>query len=227
MQDFIDALDALDPTHLEEAARQVVMRLDDKQLRDHRIWAHDSEPERRRREADSKRIQAETVEAIWEAHPELKPAFATTPVEITTTDGQPVTLDDLLGAYEQWVQPTGAHDSYPPEAIITDQGRIWRNDLDIFNSFNPEAGNVHTKWTDITDELLAAANPEPEPEPEPQPEVVPEPVEPAPDPWEQRFGHNPYKAGDEITWTDGHIYEATATTTYSPESYPPHWKKKD
>lgn len=225
MEDFIDALDALDPTHLEEAARQVVMRLDDKQLRDHRIWAHDAEPERRRREADGKRVQAETVEALWDAHPELKPKFDTEPVEVAPAGDAPVTLDDLLAEYHAWVQPAGAHDSYPPEAIVTDQGRIWRNDLGIFNSFKPEAGNVHTKWTDVTDELLAAANPEPEPEPEPAPE--PEPVVEKPAPWEQRFGHNPYQAGDEITWTDGEVYTATATTTYSPESYPPHWKKKD
>lgn len=170
---------------------------------------------------------AEETQRLWEAHPDLKPGFDTEPVEVTTTDGQPVTLDDLLSAYEQWVQPTGAHDSYPSEAILADQGRIWRNDLGIFNGFKPEAGNVHTKWTDITDELLAAANPEPEPAETPGESGEDEPTGAKPAPWEQRYGHNPYKAGDEITWTDGHIYEATATTTYSPASHPPHWKKKD
>ena len=171
---------------------------------------------------------AEETQRLWEAHPELRPAFDVEPVEFTTTtDGQPVTLDDLLGAYEQWVQPTGAHDSYPPEAIVTDQGRIWRNDLGIFNGFKPEAGNVHTKWTDITDELLAAANPEPEPETETGGEGGEDaPAGAKPAPWEQKQGaHDAYKAGDEITWTDGEVYTATATTTYSPESYPPHWKK--
>ena len=224
MQDFIDALDALDPTHLEEAARQVVMRLDDKQLRDHRIWAHDSEPERRRREADSIRVQAETVEAIWEAHPELKPDFATTPVEVTQEEpAGKVTLEQILAKYPPYVQPLGAHDGYPKGAILTHEGRVVRSDHEGVNVWAP--GTRGIAWTDITDELLAAANPEPEPEPEP--EVVPEMVEAAPAPWEQRFGHNPYVAGNEITWTDGEVYTATATTTYSPESYPPHWKKKD
>lgn len=170
---------------------------------------------------------AEETQRLWEAHPDLKPDFDVEPVEVTATDGQPVTLDDLLDAYKQWVEPTGAHDSYPPEAILADEGRIWRNDLGIFNDFKPEAGNVHTKWTDITDMLLAAANPEPEPAETPGESGEDEPADAKPAPWEQRFGHNPYKAGDEITWTDGHIYEATAPTTYSPESYPPHWKKKD
>lgn len=162
MEQFTAALDALTPDQYPEAAREIVMRLTDRELRDHRLYCSDEEPKRRQREQDKAEAQAETIEAVWEAHPELKPAFETGPVEVapTTKDGT-VTLAALLKAYPPFVQPTGAHDALPPGAQVSDEGRIWRNDLNKLNVWKP--GTMNAGWTDITDELLAEHNP-PEPE---------------------------------------------------------------
>lgn len=168
---------------------------------------------------------AEETQRLWEAHPDLKPAFDVEPVEVATTDGKPITLEDLLDAYEKWVQPAGAHDSYPPEAIVTDEGRIWHNDLGIFNGFKPEADNVHTKWTDITDMLLAEANPEPEPETEDEAEdapadVVAEFVQPT-------GAHDAYAKGARVRF-QGAIYTSNIDgNAHSPAAYPAGWTKED
>lgn len=158
MDEFIKALDALDPTEYPDAARLIVMRLSDRELRDHRLYCSDEEPKRRQREQDKAVAQAETIEAVWEAHPELKPQFETGPVEVTPTtkDGR-ITLTALLKAYPPFVQPTGAHDALPPGAQVFDEGRIWRNDLDKLNVWKP--GTMNAGWTDITDMLLAELNP--------------------------------------------------------------------
>ena len=42
-------------------------------------------------------------------------------------------------------------------------------------------------------------------------------------PWEQRYGHNPYKPGDKVTW-NSKTYECTLQTTYSPTDYAQAWK---
>ena len=165
MDEFIKALDALDPTEYPDAARLIVMRLSDRELRDHRLYCSDEEPKRRQREQDKAVAQAETIEAVWEAHPELKPQFETGTVKVTPTtkDGR-ITLAALLKAYPPFVQPTGAHDALPPGAQVSDEGLIWRNDLNKLNVWKP--GTMNAGWTDITDELLAELNP-PAPEAEP------------------------------------------------------------
>lgn len=170
MDEFIKALDALDPTEYPDAARLIVMRLSDRELRDHRLYCSDEEPKRRQREQDKAVAQAETIEAVWEAHPELKPTFETEPVDVVpTAENKRVTVEDLLAAYPPYVQPTGAHDAFPTGARVADEGRIWRNDLDKLNVWKP--GTMNAGWTDITDELLAEHNPPaPEPEEDGQPE---------------------------------------------------------
>ena len=41
--------------------------------------------------------------------------------------------------------------------------------------------------------------------------------------WEQRYGHNPYKPGDKVTW-NGKTYECVLQTTYIPTDYAQAWK---
>ena len=229
MEQLTAALDALTPDQYPEAAREIVKRLTDRELLDHRLYCSDEEPKRRHREQDKAEAQAETIEAVWEAHPELKPKFETGPVEVTPTtkDGR-ITLAALLKAYPPFKQPTGAHDALPPGAQVSDEGRIWRNDLDKLNVWKP--GTPNAGWTDITDMLLAEHNP-PEPEvdtgaPEGDGQgTEPETEEPAAPPYKQPSGaHDAYNTGDRMTYT-GETYESNIDgNVWSPDAYPQGWR---
>ena len=153
MDEYLKALDALDPLDYPEAAREIVKRLTGSELLDHRLYCSDEEPKRRQREQD----KTGTIEAVWEAHPELKPEFETGPVEVTpAAENKRVTVEDLLAVYPPYKQPSGAHDAYPTAAQVSDEGRIWRNDLAQLNVWKP--GTMNAGWTDITDMLLAELN---------------------------------------------------------------------
>lgn len=162
LDQFTMAVNNLDPADYPQAAREIVMLMSDSQLLEHRLYCSDEEPKRRQREQDKADAQAETIQAVWDAHPEIKPKFETGAVEVTSTtkDGR-ITLAALLKAYPPFVQPTGAHDALPPGAQVSDEGRVWRNDLNKLNVWKP--GTMNAGWTDITDMLLAEHNP-PEPE---------------------------------------------------------------
>ena len=171
--------------------------------------------------------RAEDTQKLWEAHPELKPKFAEEPVEVETTGT--VTLDDLLKAYPPFVQPTGAPDALPTGAIVADEGRIWRTDLPTLNVWKP--GTMNAGWTDITDELLAQANQQPETDAPGEPEgdgqgTEPETTEPAAPPYKQPTGaHDAYNAGDRMTY-NGEEYESTINgNVWTPDAYPAGWKK--
>lgn len=63
-----------------------------------------------------------------------------------------------------WVQPTGAHDSYPPDRIVQFKDKLWRNDLGVSNPYEP--GTSNARWVDVTDEIIDQAPPaDPEPVP--------------------------------------------------------------
>ena len=147
-----------------EDAKAICREIPEEDLRGLSTWITIEERPRREQERRIEKTRAEDAAKLWEAHPELKPQFETGPVEITPTtkDGR-ITLAALLKAYPPFVQPTGAHDALPPGAQVSDEGRIWRNDLDKLNVWKP--GTPNAGWTDITDMLLAELNP-PAPEPE-------------------------------------------------------------
>ena len=220
---FIEAVNNLDPVDYPQAAREVVMRMSGSQLLEHRLYCSDDEPKRRQREQDKADAQAETIQAVWEAHPELKPKFETGPVEVapTTKDGR-ITLAALLKAYPPYKQPTGAHDAYPPSAQVSDKGRVWRNDLDKLNVWKP--GTMSAGWTDITDMLLAEHNP-PEPEGGGQEPDNAETEEPAVPEWAPGLNVKP---GDRYTF-QGDTYEViqghTSAAHWPPNAVPALYRK--
>lgn len=200
-------------------AQEVCKKIPLQDLLKLRTWITVEELPRRDAQAKIDQAIAEQVESLWEAHPDLKPDFEERDVEVVV-DGK-ATVEEIVAAYPAWKRPLGSFDSYPPGARVAYKGDVWRNDLGIVNDFEPEEGNPHTRWSRVTDELLLAAG---------GGDAGEEPAAPGASdiaPWEQKQGaHDAYKAGDKVEWK-GNIYEAVATTTYSPDGYPPHWRKLD
>lgn len=48
---------------------------------------------------------------------------------------------------DPWSQPRGAHDAYPPGAVVTDKGQAYRNDHPGPNGWKP--GDVGASWTPV------------------------------------------------------------------------------
>lgn len=189
MDEYLNALDALDPIDYPEAAREIVKRLTDSELLDHRLYCSDEEPKRRQRVADRAEAQAELVAELQEAHPELAPKYATQLDEVGT-------LADLLEKLSEWVQPTSKASSYPPMSLVKHKEKAYR----ARRLTDKEPGTPFSGWEDVTRDFL---RPEPiqdgndpevgtdapglitEPEPAPQPEKT------TPAPMAQ-----PWKAGE-------------------------------
>lgn len=203
--------------------RDDIQALPDDAFRDLKAWVVTTETDRRAAQPAVEQARAEDTQKLWEAHPELKPKFETEPVEVDTSTT--VSLADLLAKYPAWKQPVGAHDALPTGAIVTDEGRIWRTDLPTLNVWKP--GTMNAGWVDITDQLLAQANPAPEtPETEgdvPEVDTTPEPAAPA---YKQPSGgHDAYKQGDRVTY-NGATYESTINSNvWTPDAYPQGWRK--
>lgn len=212
-----------------EDAQNLCRDLPQEDLSRLRTWLTLTEIPRREAMPQIEQALAEETEKLWEAHPELKPSFETGTVEVTpTTKDGTITLAALLKAYPPFKQPTGAHDALPPGAQVSDEGRIWRNDLNKLNVWKP--GTMNAGWTDITDMLLAEHNP-PTPEAEPgAPEgdgqgTEPETEEPAAPPYKQPSGaHDAYNTGDRMTY-NGETYESNIDgNVWSPDAYPQGWR---
>lgn len=228
MDEFLKALDALDPLDYPDAARTIVMRLSDSQFLDHRLYCADEEPKRRMVEETRAQEAVAIAEQLWEAHPELKPE--------RTTDVEPVTdLDALLAQVQEWKEPVGKFDAYPPANLTKLNGRIWRNERRGLNANRP--GTILSGWRDVTDELLAAGKAYAEQQaqaaaenetPAPAPEE-PKQVTPANEAREWAAGLK-IEAG--IPWRhDGSLYLAklshTSTALNAPGNSTRHWQKLD
>lgn len=90
--------------------------------------------ERPRRDAQPLVDQAalQVVEQVWEANPELRPQ-----------------VGDCEQNAPAWVQPHGAHDAYPPQAVVTHNGHAWRNTLTVLNVWEPGADGPVATWQQI------------------------------------------------------------------------------
>ena len=114
-----------------------------------------------------------------------------------------------------WVQPLGAHDSYPSGFAVSFEDAVW---VSLVN------GNV---WPPSSDPALWVERIAPEPEPE-EPEVPEEPETPpeteAPAEFVQPTGaHDAYKVGDKVTF-NGKVYQSNiSANVYSPTAYPAGW----
>lgn len=143
MDEFIKALDALDPTEYPDAARMIVMRLSDRELLDHRLYCSDEEPKRRQRVADRAEAEADLVAELQEQHPELAPKYATQLDEVGT-------LADLLAKLSEWVQPTSKASSYPPMSLVKHNDKAWR----ARRLTDKEPGTPFSGWEDVTRDFL-------------------------------------------------------------------------
>lgn len=228
MQKFLESLTELAPHELPDAAKEVVKLLDDSQFLDHRMYCADEEPKRRMVEETRAQEAVAIAEQLWEAHPELKPE--------RTTDVEPVTdLDALLAQVQEWKEPVGKFDAYPPANLTRLSGRIWRNERRGLNANRP--GTILSGWCDVTDELLAAGKALAEQQaqaaaenetPAPAPEE-PKQVTPAHEAREWEAGLK-IEAG--IPWRhDGGLYLAklthTSTALNAPGKSTRHWQKLD
>lgn len=231
MDEFLNALNNLAAHDRPEAARQVVMLLDDNQLLDHRLYCSEEEPKRRMIEDTRAQEAVAIAEQLWEAHPELKPEH--------TADVEPVSeLDALLSQVQEWKEPAGKFDAYPPAILTKLDGRIWRNERRGMNAAKP--GAILSGWRDVTDELLAAGkalveqeaqaaaaeNETPAPVPVPE---EPKNVTPANEAREWSAGIK-IEAG--VPWRhEGDIYFAkvshTSTLLNAPGKSSRHWQRLD
>ncbi|WP_218957651.1 carbohydrate-binding protein [Actinomyces faecalis] len=62
---------------------------------------------------------------------------------------QPEATEEALadvGAWPEWVQPTGAHDAYPLGRVVAHEGRLWRSKHPA-NSWPPSTGDL---WEEVT-----------------------------------------------------------------------------
>ena len=143
MDEYLKVLDALDPIDYPEAAREVVKRLTDSELLDHRLYCSDEEPKRRQRVADRAEAEAELVAQLQEQHPELAPDYAT---QLEAVD----TLEDLFAKLPAWVQPTSKASSYPPMSLVKHNDKAWR----ARRLTDKEPGTPFSGWEDVTADFL-------------------------------------------------------------------------
>lgn len=83
-------------------------------------WIVEDEHERRQAEEAVEAARAEDAQELWQTHPGLKPQFATE-VEPETS------IDQLVAKVAAWSKPTSRATAYPPAALVSHDGKLWRN----------------------------------------------------------------------------------------------------
>lgn len=202
--------------------QEEIQALPDQEFRDLKAWVVTTETDRRAAQPAVEQARAEDTQKLWEAHPELKPAYKTE--EDVPQTGGALTLDDLLAQYDQWVQPLGAHDALPTGAIVAHKRRIWRTDLPTLNVCEP--GTMNAGWVDITDQLLAQGDKESQDTPETAaPEPEPETEEPGVQEWAPNLNVSP---GERYRF-QGDTYEVvqahTSAAHWPPNAVPALYRK--
>ena len=134
-----------------DETKQAIVALPDADFEALRLWIATDESPRRVAQVEVDKARLADAEALWAKNPDLKPNFVTGDIDL---DGK-ATKQDLLKAYEKykWSQPRGAHDAYPTRARVLHAERIWDNELDKLNVWEP--GPASHGWRDVTDQLLA------------------------------------------------------------------------
>ena len=143
-------------------------------------WAAGDEHDRRIAAPAVEQARAEDAQELWETHPELKPQYATE-VEPETS------IDQLITKVADWAKPTSRATAYPPAALVSHEGKLWRNRRLGQNANTP--GEIFSGWQDVTRDFLRdePINTEGEDAPglitepsKPTDPVTPPPVTPAP-----------------------------------------------
>ena len=183
-------------------------------------WAVGKEKQRREAQPEIEQAvreqRAEDAAALWEQHPELKPAVVEAPEKPVATSVEEAASKVEIEAYRQ---PTGAHDSYPKGAKFIYKGRVWESLMDGY-CWEPDAPGIDERFVvDVTDRFVKAAGEEPKaPEPAVEQPTAPEYRQPS-------GAHDAYKQGDRVTY-NGVVYESTINANvWTPDAYPQGWKK--
>lgn len=138
-------------------------------------WVIGDERERRQTQDAVEAARAEDAKELWQTHPELKPQFATE-VEPETS------IDQLVAKVAAWSKPTSRATAYPPAALVSHEGKLWRNRRLGQNAKTP--GEIFSGWQDVTRAFLRDEPINTEGEDAPglitEPDTPDEPVEPAP-----------------------------------------------
>lgn len=207
-----------------DTLKQQVQALDPEQWVEFLGWVTGTERARRDALPAVEEAQAQLVEELWEAKPELKPETGTT--EITPAK----TAEALVAQVKPWQQPSTPLDGYPRSELAALGGRVWRNHRPG-NVKKP--GSPFSGWEDVTDDYLKLADavdgnapgvgtdapglvtePEkPEPEevtPAPDPE---QPITPAPmvQPWQagQWYAKGELALDDGVAYASQRLHKAT------------------
>ena len=180
-------------------------------------WAVGKEKQRREAQPEIEQAvreqRAEDAAALWEQHPELKPAVQKTPEKPVATSVEDAASKVEIEAYRQ---PTGAHDSYPKGAKFIYKGRVWESLMDGY-CWEPDAPGIDERFVvDVTDRFVKAAGEKPEaetPETSENTETSEQPTAPA---WKPNIAVKP---GERYTF-QGETYEVIQGHT-SAEHWPP------
>ena len=128
-----------------EELQQQVQALDAQNWQTFLNWIVGDERERRQAEEAVETARAEDAQELWETHPELKPEFATE-VEPETS------IDQLVAKVAAWSKPTSRATAYPPAALVSYEGKLWRNRRLGQNAKTP--GEIFSGWEDVTRDFL-------------------------------------------------------------------------
>ena len=204
-----------------------IRQLDDVQFQEIKSWVVTVEVNRRDAQPEIEQAvreqRAEDAAALWEQHPELKPAVQKTPEKPVATSVEDAASKVEIEAYRQ---PTGAHDSYPKGAKFIYKGRVWESLMDGY-CWEPDAPGIDERFVvDVTDRFVKTTGEKPEaetPETSENTETSEQPTAPA---YRQPSGaHDAYKQGDRVTY-NGAVYESTINANvWAPDTYPAGWKK--
>ncbi|MHC2848859.1 hypothetical protein ACUXOC_000281 [Corynebacterium mucifaciens] len=206
--------------------QDTIQALPDAEFRDLKAWIVTTETDRRAAQPAVEQAQAQLVEELWEAKPELRPDAGTVDITPATTTAE------LIAQVQPWEQPATPIDGYPRQVLTARNNRVWRNRRPG-NMKTP--GDPFSGWEDVTDDYLRLADaldgnhPDvgtdapglvTKPQPEPEPETTP-----APQVQEWYIGA---KIEQGIPWLhNGQLYIAktthTATAANAPGKSTRHW----
>lgn len=182
-------------------------------------WVCGDEHDRRKAALAVEQARAEDAKELWETHPELKPQFATE-VEPETS------IDQLVAKVAAWAKPTSRATTYPPAALVSHDGKLWRNRRLGQNANTP--GEIFSGWQDVTRDFLRDEPINTEGEDAPGLITEPdEPVEPAPTVPEWREGELITKGTTRLYNGDLYVCQRLHTTRDDrrPDTATDYWRK--
>ena len=168
-------------------------------------WVIGEDRDRRQTQDAVDKARAQDAKELWETHPELKPQFATE-VEPETS------LDQLITKVAAWAKPASRATAYPPAALVSHEGKLWRNRRLGLNAKTP--GEIFSGWQDVTRDFLRD-----EPinnDGEDAPGLITEPAEPS-DPSEPTGPVEPAPPVPE--WREGELITKGTTRLYNGHLY--------